>query len=123
MSIIAASGHPDWKRVKLPAGRTKKACLHIYNSLKKQAENVALGDVGTSAVAKPRKKAATNGGPVKRKRGKGVDSVEAVEEADDEEGEGMEVKKPKTDVKGGVKEEVDDEDVDAEQANGDDEEA
>lgn len=105
ISIINASGPPVWKNVKLPANRTRRACLHTYNALKKQSEGVALSGPDTAAVPKPRKKtekaekadkAVTTGG-VKRKRGEKVmKSAEAVEAVDDEEDEGPGGKKAKT---------------------------
>ncbi|KAI9878347.1 MAG: hypothetical protein M1830_000279 [Pleopsidium flavum] len=123
ISIIAASGSPDWKNVKLPAGRTKKACLHVYNSLKKQSEGIALGGSNTQVVGKPRKKAVTNGAAVKRKRGgKAPKAGEAVDEADDENEEGVKLKKSKTGVDKGIKEEVDEDNVDAKETSGDEDE-
>lgn len=107
----------------MPAGRTKKACLHVYNSLKKQSEGIALSGANTTAVAKPRKSSTTNGAAVKRKRGgKATKSAEAVEEADDEDEEGNDLKKTKTSVDERIKEEMDEDNVDVKEASGDDDE-
>lgn len=88
--------------MKLPAGRTKKACFHVYNSLKKQSEGVSLSGPDSAAVPKPRKKAekaekaVTNGGKKRGRPAKVKQSVEVAEQGDDEEEEGGDRKKVKT---------------------------
>jgi hypothetical protein len=98
ISIIHASGPPDWKNVKLPAGRTKKACLHVYNSLKKQSEGIALAGPDTAAVPKPRKKAeksVSNNGKKRGRPAKAKMSAETVLQGEDDDDEGSEAKKVK----------------------------
>lgn len=98
ISIINASGPPDWKNVKLPAGRTKKACLHVYNSLKKQSQGIALSGPETAAVPKPRKKAeksVTNNGKKRGRPAKAKMSAETVLQGEDDDEEGSDPKKLK----------------------------
>lgn len=103
ISIISASGPPDWKNVKLPAGRTKKACLHVYNSLKKQSEGIALAGLDTAAVPKPRKKAeksVTNNGKKRGRPAKAKMSAETVLQDEDDDEEGLDRKKVKLENEG-----------------------
>lgn len=91
--------------MKLPAGRTKKACFHVYNSLKKQSEGVSLSGPDSAAVPKPRKKAekakkadkaVTKGGKKRGRPAKVKQSVEDAELDDDEEEVSGDRKKVKT---------------------------
>ena len=54
MSIIMASGTPDWSKVVIPPGRTEKACYHIYNQVKQSASQYANGAGGTPQKRKRR---------------------------------------------------------------------
>lgn len=96
MSIIAASGPPNWSCVVLPAGRSRIACTSLYNRLLKEASTIPMADgakAGTTPKRTP-KKAKENGTPTKRKRGGKADDM-ATEEAHDDDEEDTVVKKQK----------------------------
>ncbi|KAI4132202.1 MAG: hypothetical protein LQ347_002680 [Umbilicaria vellea] len=69
VSIIATNGPVKWDQITIPPGRTKKACIHIYDQAKKQAADHNLNDAGSSSAPAtpktpktPKKaKATTNG--------------------------------------------------------------
>lgn len=86
ISLLAASGPPNWKNVQLPAGRSKMACQHVYMAAVKEAQGVPVGDnKNADAVKKrertkvttPKTKAAT-----KRKQAEEMD-MSASEVSDD----------------------------------------
>ncbi len=96
MSIIAASGPPNWSCVVLPAGRSRIACTSLYNRLVKEASTIPSADgakAGTTPKRTP-KKTKENGTPTKRKRGSKGDDM-ATEDAHDDDGEDTVVKKQK----------------------------
>ena len=105
LSIIAASGPPNWAQVKLPAGRSRQACSSYYNRLLKEASSTSMPDGAKATVAKRStpKKTKDTGTPNKRKRGGTKGDVPNLEGQDDEE-EIVAKKKQK-------KEESDEEDV------------
>ena len=82
----AAGGEVDWKKVVLPAGRSKAACYQQYLLAKQQATQIAMND-GVSPTTAPqiKKRAkATTGEGIKRKRG-AKSKVQTTTEDDDEE--------------------------------------
>ncbi len=108
MSIIAASGPPNWSRVVLPAGRSRIACTSLYNRLVKEASTVPMAG-GAKAGNTPKrtpKKTKENGTPTKRKRGGKGDKTANEEDGDDEEDYVM-VKKQKKEEEDEGGEEVD----------------
>ncbi|KAL9019387.1 MAG: hypothetical protein Q9185_003373 [Variospora sp. 1 TL-2023] len=99
ISLLVAAGPPKWNQVKLPAGRSRMACQHIYFAAVKGAQGVELGDNKNSDAIKKRgpNKATTSkaGGVTKRKRGE-VDE-EAIQESDISDDGGHKAKKMKHD--------------------------
>ena len=87
LSIIAASGPPNWSQVKLPAGRSRQACSSYYNRLLKEASTAPSLDGAKTSTPKRAtpKKAKDNGTPTKRKRGGKKGDMENGEGQDDEE--------------------------------------
>ncbi|KAL8960317.1 MAG: hypothetical protein Q9193_002961 [Seirophora villosa] len=100
ISLLAASGPPNWKQVKLPAGRSRMACQHIYIAAVKGAEGVELGDNKNSGAVKkrgPNKATASKAeGSTKRKRSE-LDP-EAAHESDISDDGMHELKKFKSDA-------------------------
>ena len=97
MSIIAASGPPNWARVVLPAGRSRQACTSAYNRLLKEASTIPMGDgaqAGTASKRASPNKSKDNGTATKRKRGSKANQV-ANGGVDDDEEEGLVIKKQK----------------------------
>ena len=87
LSIIAASGPPNWSQVKLPAGRSRQACSSYYNRLLKEASTSSSPD-GAKAPAPKRatpKNAKDNVTPTKRKRGSKKGDMANLEGQDDDE--------------------------------------
>ncbi|KAL8761130.1 MAG: hypothetical protein Q9184_002730 [Pyrenodesmia sp. 2 TL-2023] len=74
ISIIASMGTPNWNSIKLPPGRTKYACVHVYNAAMKEAQTLGLGDSKNVEGLKKRAPknviSADTNGTTKRKRGK-----------------------------------------------------
>ena len=76
MSIIAHSGTPKWSEIRLPEGRTRKAAMHTYAAMRKEAltvptvaptENASATEQPKRSAAAPKKtKAPAEDGP-KRK--------------------------------------------------------
>ncbi|KAI4142861.1 MAG: hypothetical protein LQ341_003083 [Variospora aurantia] len=99
ISLLVAAGPPKWNQVKLPAGRSRMACQHIYFAAVKGAQGVELGDNKNSDAIKkrgPNKATASKaGGVTKRKRGE-VDE-EAIQESDISDDGGHKAKKMKHD--------------------------
>ncbi|KAL9599408.1 MAG: hypothetical protein Q9219_003845 [cf. Caloplaca sp. 3 TL-2023] len=92
VALLAASGPPNWKDVKLPAGRSRMACQHIYFNAVKEAQSVAVGDNKNAGAVKkrgPNKRTTSpnSKGTPKRKRGKNAENMsdhESVVSEDDE---------------------------------------
>ncbi|KAL8842906.1 MAG: hypothetical protein Q9170_000310 [Blastenia crenularia] len=102
ISLLAASGPPNWKDVKLPAGRSKMACQHVYMAAVKEAQGVAVGDNKNADAIKKRspKKGTSSKSKIsaKRKRGgKGEDKAD--HESEVSEAEERDTKKFKAEVK------------------------
>ncbi|KAL8696110.1 MAG: hypothetical protein Q9201_007821 [Fulgogasparrea decipioides] len=97
-SIVAAAGPFKWENVALPAGRTRKACLHVYTKALQEAKEIPMGDgADAEAVKKRRSKKsppATTKGASKGKRGR-KEVEETVHESDVTENEEPFMKKVK----------------------------
>ncbi|KAL8737618.1 MAG: hypothetical protein Q9181_001491 [Wetmoreana brouardii] len=95
-SIVAAAGPFKWENVALPAGRTRKACLHVYTKALQEAKEIPMND-GAEAVKKRRSKKSpstrTKGAP-KGKRGR-KEVEETIQESDVTENEEPVMKKVK----------------------------
>ncbi|KAL8638023.1 MAG: hypothetical protein Q9228_004781 [Teloschistes exilis] len=122
-SIVAAAGSFKWDDVKLPAGRTKKACVHVYSKALEAAKAIPMN--GENEPAIPRKRASKKTpaatkpkGTAKGKRTRAEDKQAAAEVAlsDASADEGPKVKKlkgeptsddeTKFEVKGEIKDEI-----------------
>ncbi|KAL8868502.1 MAG: hypothetical protein Q9174_004950 [Haloplaca sp. 1 TL-2023] len=90
-SILAAAGPFKWENVRLPAGRTRKACLHVYTSAVQQAKEVPMGDnQNAEFVGPPRTKKSPAGkatGTTKGKRGRSKTVLEEHVKSDHSEDE------------------------------------
>ncbi|KAL8902859.1 MAG: hypothetical protein Q9207_004324 [Kuettlingeria erythrocarpa] len=100
ISLLAAAGSPNWKTVKLPAGRSKMACQHVYMAAVKEAQCAAFGDNSNADAVKkrgPNKKSTTQKATStpKRKRGEHKDYSAHESEASGDEDRAS--KKPKPD--------------------------
>ncbi|KAL8940223.1 MAG: hypothetical protein Q9216_002932 [Gyalolechia sp. 2 TL-2023] len=98
ISLLAASGPPNWKNVQLPAGRSRMACQHIYAAAVKEAQSVAVGDNKNADAVKKRerKKATTPKTKAGSKRKHDDDEDKSASEASDVDA--YKCKKIKTDV-------------------------
>ncbi|KAL8734318.1 MAG: hypothetical protein Q9166_001516 [cf. Caloplaca sp. 2 TL-2023] len=97
VSIVASFGSaPVWSKVKLPAGRSRMACMHIYYAAMEEAKGVPLGDTKNADAVKKRgpKRSSTKTSPQKGKRGRKTQE-ETVHESDVSEDEGPTAKKVK----------------------------
>lgn len=95
VSIVASFGDPDWKKVKLPVGRSKMACMHQYYAAIKEAQMIALGDSQNADAVKkrgPKDASSAKNSPSKGKRGH---KEQNVHESDVSDNEGPMVKKVK----------------------------
>ncbi|KAL8962467.1 MAG: hypothetical protein Q9183_005153 [Haloplaca sp. 2 TL-2023] len=101
-SILAAAGPFKWENVRLPAGRTRKACLHVYTQALHQAKDVPMGDnQNAESVGPPRTKKSPGAkatGPSKGKRGRSKAAPEAPVKSDESDGEPEKKKVKKEEV-------------------------
>ncbi|KAI4171588.1 MAG: hypothetical protein LQ343_004180 [Gyalolechia ehrenbergii] len=110
VSLLAASGPPNWKNVQLPAGRSRMACQHVYMAAVKEAQGVAVGDNKNADAVKKRerKKATTSKAKAGSKR-KDDEKDKSASEVSDYDAHKL--KKVKADVESdeerGIKREVD----------------
>ncbi|MCJ1376600.1 hypothetical protein MMC20_007843 [Loxospora ochrophaea] len=74
--LDSMGGTVDWNKVKLPEGRTKRACIHVLAKFKQQA----------GSAEKPAGKEKANGAKTSTKRKRGAKSQEQVDEDNDDEG-------------------------------------
>ncbi|KAL8802015.1 MAG: hypothetical protein Q9182_004092 [Xanthomendoza sp. 2 TL-2023] len=75
VSIVASQGTPNWNQVKLPAGRSRMACVHAYYAAMEGAKEVPLGDTQNADAIKkrgPRAASSAKNSPAKAKRGRKV---------------------------------------------------
>ncbi|KAL8868501.1 MAG: hypothetical protein Q9174_004949 [Haloplaca sp. 1 TL-2023] len=100
VSIVASFGTPNWSNVKLPAGRSRMACIHVYYKAMEEAKGVTLGDSKNEGAVKKRgpRKPATGPSPSKAvghgKRGrKAVSEPPTVSDDSEEERDKKKVKK------------------------------
>ncbi|KAL8948959.1 MAG: hypothetical protein Q9222_004896 [Ikaeria aurantiellina] len=101
-SIVASLGTVNWNKVKLPAGRSRMACIHVYSAIMQEAKGVTMGDNNNAdAVRKRGPKQSSPGkttGTSKRK-GRSTLQQEVAMESDDEEETKPLLKKRKAEVK------------------------
>ncbi|KAL8676107.1 MAG: hypothetical protein Q9186_007340 [Xanthomendoza sp. 1 TL-2023] len=93
VSIVASQGTPNWNLVKLPAGRSRMACMHAYYAAMEGAKEVPLGDTKNAGAIKkrgPRGPSSVKNSPAKGKRGhKAQEEIAHESDVSDEEGPRM----------------------------------
>ncbi|KAL8750707.1 MAG: hypothetical protein Q9199_006896 [Rusavskia elegans] len=98
VSIVGSLGAtPKWDLVKLPAGRSKMACMHAYRAAMEAAKGVALGDnQNADAVKKRGKKQSGKAPAIKVKRARKNEGRAPAQDSDVSDAEERSVKKVKT---------------------------
>lgn len=98
VSIVGSLGAtPKWDLVKLPAGRSKMACMHAYRAAMEAAKGVALGDnQNADAVKKRGKKASGKTPTTKAKRAREDEGRGPAQDSEVSDTEERTVKKVKT---------------------------
>lgn len=129
MAIIAHSGTPKWTEIRLPEGRTRKAAMHTYAAMRKEALNIptVAPTENDSATEQPKRKAAapkkakaSAGDGPKRKPATG--RKRKVGQRDDDDEEYMVSKKVKSSTDKG-RDEPDEPEVETDQVADDEENA
>ncbi|KAL8980921.1 MAG: hypothetical protein Q9205_004143 [Flavoplaca limonia] len=97
VSIVGSLGAaPKWDLVKLPAGRSKMACMHAYRAVMEAAKGVTLGDNQNADAVKKRPKKSQPSKNATTSKGKRNRNDDEVQQSDVSETEKPKAKKPKT---------------------------